>query len=40
MIVLKHRQGETTQGSITLKILEEHKKKGTKKLDLSGLNKY
>ena len=29
----------TTQGSVALKVLEEYKKNGTEKLDLSGLNK-
>ena len=31
--------GKTTQGSVALKVLEEYKKNGTEKLDLSGLNK-
>ena len=31
--------GKTTQGSIALTVLEEYKKNGTEKLDLSGLNK-
>ena len=39
MINLKHRMGKTTQGSIALQVLEEYKKNGTEKLDLSGLNK-
>ena len=36
---LEHRMGKTTQGSIALTVLDEYKKNGTEKLDLSGLNK-